>query len=63
MKEIYTLRKIIEDNAKNLTALGLDLTKVLQEADYLEEELPSSISVKTKVRIAISLLQVAVYYK
>jgi hypothetical protein len=60
--EKYTLRKIIEDNAKNLEALNLDLTRVCQEADYLQGQLPKSVSFKTRVRIATSLLQVAHYY-
>lgn len=61
--EKYTLRKIIEDNANNLSNTGLDLTKVMQEADYLQSCLPKSVSFKTRVRIATSLLQVAIMYK
>lgn len=61
--EKYTLRKIIEDNAKNLEVLNLDLTRVLQEADYLQANLPKTVSFKARVRIATSMLQVANDYK
>ena len=57
-----TLRKIIEDNEVNLN-IDIDTTKVKQEADYLEACLPKSISAKTRIQIACSLLQIAVMYK
>ncbi len=57
-----TLRKIIEDNEVGLNLLNVDTTKVKQEADYLEACLPKSVSIKTRIRIACSLLQTAVMY-
>jgi hypothetical protein len=57
----YTLRRIIEDNEKNLD-LQFDTTRVKQESDYLESQLPKSVSLKIRVRIATSLLQVAKDY-
>jgi hypothetical protein len=52
----YTLRKIIEDNEVNLE-LDFVTTALKSEADYLESVLPKNISMKTRIRIACSLLR------
>ena len=59
--EAYTLRRIIEDNAKNMEA-KFNLIHVLLEADQLQAQLPKHTSFKTRVRIACALLGTAIEY-
>lgn len=55
IKESYTIVKILEDN-------GMDkhkYPKVFKEADYLDNEMPKSLSLKSKVKIAKSLMVIS----